>query len=529
MDVSELISGLSQPSAFPDPVGDVEVLQTHISIVFLAGNVAYKVKKPVKLSFLDFSTLELRKSVCDQEVRLNRRLAPDVYLGVVPVTGNDTELKFEGAGAAVEWAVKMRRLPQEATLEHLVEHGDINDLQVASLARRLAQFHASAETSERIASFGRFDAVARNVRENFEVAAPMVGRTISPAVRDRLVGLTEAALAEQQELIEARAARGMPRDTHGDLHLDHVYLFPEQSPPRDLVIVDCIEFNERFRYTDPVADMAFLTMDLQFHGRWDLARVFSDSYFAASNDAEGTRLLPLYLSYRAAVRGKVDGLQLNEPEIPEAARAAALSRGCGHWLLALGSLERPAMRPCLLLAAGLPGTGKSTLARRLAERAGLHVIRSDVVRKELAGISAESGAQAPTGQGIYTPEWNARTYAECLARAEKLLFAGQRVLIDANFPDNARRRTFLREAVAWGVPPLMFVCQADPQVVHERLAARTADASDADWSVYQSAAARWEDPDNDVRRSTHMLDTTGNVDDSTNQAIAVLRDAGLVE
>src|SRR5438034_1293400 len=179
----------------------------------------------------------------------------------------------------------------------------------------------------------------------------------------------------------------MPRDTHGDLHLDHVYLFPEKKPPADLVIIDGIEFNERFRYSDPVADMAFLVMDLRFHGYHDLAQAFADAYFQAAGDEQGRTLLPFYTAYRAAVRGKVEGFELLEKEIPAAERAAALERARAHWLLALGELEQPAQKPCLVLVGGLPGTGKSTLAQGLAQRAGFQVIRSDVVRKQLAGLA----------------------------------------------------------------------------------------------------------------------------------------------
>lgn len=524
MELPSLISALSQPEAFPFPVPTVDVCQTHISVVFLAGNYVYKIKKPVRLSFLDFSTLELRHKFCEQEVRLNRRLAADVYVGVVPITQAGSRPQFEGTGAAVEWAVKMRRLPQEATLEHLVENGGINAQQIEGLARRLAVFHAAADAGPHISAFGRFNSVAKNIRENFVVAAPTVGQTVSVAVRDRLLALTESALDAQQTLIESRAARGVPRDTHGDLHLDHVYLFPDRPTPEDLIIVDCIEFNERFRYTDPVADMAFLAMDLQFHGRWDLARCFCDAYFIASGDDEGRALLPLYLSYRAAVRGKVDGLQLGEAEIPESGRAAALIRAHGHWLLALNNLEQPSKRPCLILVGGLPGTGKSTLAKELAKRAGFQVIRSDVVRKELAGIPMTASGVGPIDSGIYSSEWTTRTYNECLARAERHLFAGERVLIDATFMEEQHRKEFLRTAREWGVRGVLFACEAPPEVVRSRLAARTGDASDADWSVYQHAAKRWDEPGPDTIRHLHSLDTSASTEIAVNRALEVLRE-----
>lgn len=521
-----LIDALSKPSAYPFPVDKVEVRQTHISVVFLVGDFVYKLKKPVKLPFLDFSTLERRRFFCNEELRLNRRLAPDVYVDVVPVSRHSGGLTFEGTGAPVEWALKMRRLPDSASLERRVERDDIDAAALDVLARRLAGFHAAADTSERISGFGRFEMVARNIRANFEISAPLVGVTISHPVRERLVRLTEAALERSRPLMETRASRGVPRDTHGDLHVDHVYLFPDRDPPADLVIVDCIEFNEQFRYTDPIADMAFLAMDLQFHGRYDLADGFIEAYFDATGDNEGRQLLPMYLSYRAAVRGKVDGLQLNESEIPEADRAEALQRGRGHWLLALHELEEPRLRPGLVLVGGLPGTGKSTLARALADAAGFQVLRSDVVRKELAGVPVDEPAAANGRQGIYTPEWNDRTYVECLQRAERRLFEGERVLIDATFQEERYRQQFLDAAIRWGVPLLFLVCEAQPETVRARLATRRGDASDADWTIYQLASERWEKPGPQMERHTCTVRAEASAE-AVREALQALTDAGL--
>lgn len=528
MNLAELLADLSDPGRYPFAVAAIDVVQTHISVVFVAGEFVYKIKKPVRLSFLDFSTLELRRHFCDEEVRLNRRLAPDVYLGVVPVTADGSGAHFEGSGQTIEWAVKMRRLPEAATLEQYVLRGEIDPAQVRSLARRLAEFHAHAERSDQISAFGRFEVAARNIRENFSVSAPMVGRTISSAVRERLVSLTERSLGEWQTVIDQRADRGIPCDTHGDLHLDHVYLFPDRPAPADLVAIDCIEFNERFRYTDPVADMAFLAMDFEFHGRRDLALALTESYFEARCDAEGRRLLPLYLSYRAAVRGKVDGLQLDEPEIPEAARAAALIRGRGHWLLALGALETPDRRPGLVLVAGLPGTGKSTLSRRLGEQAGFQVIRSDVVRKELAGVPTEAASNSEIRAAIYTPEWTDSTYAECLRRADALLFEGARVIVDASFREERHRQMFLDAALRWGVPALFLVCEVEPDTIKARLESRHGDASDADWQVYRHAAQTWEDPGPRSRRLWQMIPADGPADAAYQAARQALAQTGLV-
>jgi aminoglycoside phosphotransferase family enzyme/predicted kinase len=523
VELASLIAALSDPAAYPYPVEAAEVRQTHISAVFLAGPFAYKVKKPVTLPFLDFGTLEKRRHFCEEEVRLNRRLAPDVYLGVVGVAPAGPGLRFEGEGTPVEWAVKMRRLPDAATLLERLRRDAVDTPLIEELGRRIASFHRGAEVNERIASFGRFEPVSRAVRDVFAQAAPQAGTTVDPEVFRRVVTLAEEALTDLRPLIEARAARGVPRDCHGDLHLDHVYCFPERQPPADLVIIDCIEFNERLRFIDPVADMAFAAMDLAFHGRRDLARALAGAYFEESGDAEGQALLPLYTAYRACVRGEVEGLLLGEPEVPGTERAAALSRARGHWLLALGEPEAPWRRPCLLLVAGLPGSGKSTLARGLAERAGFWVIRSDVVRKELAG----QGPTSPLPEALYTPGWDERTYAECLRRAEGLLFAGERVLVDATFRKEQRRLAFLSAAVRWGVPGAMFRCRTAPETVRRRLEARRADASDAGWRVYQKLAASWEEGSELTRRCSVLLSTEGSPEQDLARALEALRQSGL--
>jgi aminoglycoside phosphotransferase family enzyme/predicted kinase len=488
-DLAALIASLSRPGAYPFPVGTVEVQQTHISVVFLAGDYAYKIKKPVRLAFLDFSTLELRRHFCDEEVRLNRRLAPDVYVGVVGVSA---DLRFEGPGAPVEWAVKMRRLPEDATLASRLDHDAVTAARLAALARKVAAFHAAAD---RCTAYGTLDAVAANARENLAQSAAQVGRTVRPAVYERLVQLTEEHLQRLGSRIEARAMRGVPRDTHGDLRLDHVYVFPDRPPPDDLAIIDCIEFAERFRCADPVADMAFLVMDLIAHGRRDLARAFADAYFDAAGDAEeGRTLLPFYTAYRALVRAKVEGIELDEAEVPAAEKVHVHRRAQAHWLVALGALEAPATRPALLLIGGLPGTGKSTLARGLGARGRFHVLRSDVVRKELAGLAEQAPATVGYEQGIYGAGWTQRTYDELLRRAGAMLAEGERVIVDASFRAEGHRRQFLDAARDWGVPALLLHCQADEATVRQRLAQRHGDASDADWAIHERAAQDWAAP-----------------------------------
>jgi aminoglycoside phosphotransferase family enzyme/predicted kinase len=516
--VQRLLTELSQPAAYPYAVDAVTVQQTHISMVFLAGAYVYKVKKPVQLGFLDFSTLQRRKHFCEEEVRLNRRLAPDVYLGVVPVVECDGRLHFEGAGKAVEWAVKMRCLPHEATLESRLERDEVTPVHLAELARRLARFHETAATNEHVASFGRFEVSARNCRENFEQTAAHVGTTVQPVVWRRVRQLTEQLLGSARAFIDERAAARPARDTHGDLRLDHVYHFPEQALPDDWLIIDCIEFNERFRYADPIADVAFLVMDLAVYGRRDLARALARAYLDAAGDAEAAALFPLYVAYRALVRAKVEGIKFFEREVPAADRDNALQAAKAHWLLAHSLLEPPVGLPFVVVVAGLPGTGKSALAEALAARLPYGMLRSDAVRKELAGVATDQSL-APE---YYTPEWSQRVYAELARRMVGRLEQGERVVIDANFRQEGQRRMFLDLAIQWGVPALMLHCQASDDVVRERLRQRQGDASDADWNVYQQLAATWEPIGAATRRDLATLDANQALEGVVEQAMRAL-------
>jgi len=529
MDLVGLIDALSRPAAYPHPVDRVEVRQTHISVVFLAGEFAYKIKKPVNLGFLDFTTLAKRRTDCEEEVRLNRRLAAAVYHGVVAVTEVSHGLRFEGVGPVVEWAVKMERLPETASLLDQLKRGMVSVPLIEMLATRIASFHSDAERGPRIADFGRFDSVATNARENFDQGLPRVGDTVSPAVFDRLRLRTEESLEHLRPLIDDRARRGVPCDTHGDLHLDHVYYLPDRAPPDDLIAIDCIEFNERFRFADPMADVAFLLMDLRFHDCRELAKALIDAYIRASGDAEGRVLLPFYSSYRAAVRGKVEGMQVGKAEIPEAARIAAQIRARAHWLLALSQIEPAGRRPALVLIGGLPGTGKSTLARALAERANFMVIRSDVVRKQLAGLRPDNQAPAEFNRGLYTPEMTARTYAECFDRVTENLFNGMRVIVDAQFGKEVDRHRFLNAAAELRIPAWLLVCRADADEARKRIENRHDDASDADVSIYRLAAERWQDPGPHRHATIREVNTTGEPGRALAQAIRWLDEGQLID
>jgi aminoglycoside phosphotransferase family enzyme/predicted kinase len=528
MTFENLIAGLSRPEAYPFAVETVRVCQTHISVVFLAGDRAFKIKKPVTFGFLDYSTLERRRHFCDEEVRLNRRWAPDVYVGVVPIVERDGRPHVGGEGAIVEYAVEMRRLPDNAQLRELVRAGTLDRTLCELLGRRVASVHALARRDLGISAFARFDAVARNARENLQEAESLVGTVLSREVSHRLSSRLEESLLRWRPLLDARADRGVPCETHGDLRLEHVYYFPDRLPPGDLVAIDGIEFNERFRYADPVADMAFLYMEMRMQGRRDLAEAFAGAYFQTSGDGEGRGLLAFYSSYRAAIRGKVQGLKFLDERIPQADRDVARSRARAFWLLALSELEPPGQQPCLVLMAGLPGTGKTTLARSLAARAGCVILRSDVIRKEFADSRGAAGGVSGFEEGLYSAEWTRRTYEACLDRARESLFEGRRVIVDAGFRLESQRLAFAREADAWGVPFSIVHCAAPLDVLRERLAGRRNDASDADWGVTQKLAGRWEDFGLRTRPAVVEVDTSGPASSAVDAACEGLRRAGLL-
>jgi len=317
-ELSALLQALSNPLAYPHNPSRVELVQTRISAVFFAGDYVYKVKKPIALDFLDFTTLDKRRFYCHQEVTLNRRLCPDVYLGVVPVTQDGDSFSVEGSGVEVEYAVKMRYLPHELMMDKLLDSNKVTPHMVEKVARELAEFHRKAELSEQLASIGALDTVTRNNEENFTETVSYVNYTITQGQYERIKDYSHSFLKENARLFAKRVTEGRIRDCHGDLHAEHICF------TNGLCIYDCIEFNERFRYTDVASEVAFLAMDLDFHGHPDLSKHFVDAYVKASGDEELPKLSNFYKCYRAYVRGKVEGFELVDPNISEEEKIRAL-------------------------------------------------------------------------------------------------------------------------------------------------------------------------------------------------------------
>ena len=315
----EMVQALLDSKAYPEPPQKVELMQTQMSFVFLADNYVYKVKKPVNLGYLDYTTLKKRQFYCQREVELNRRLCPEAYLGVVPITRQGNQFSIGGQSGAIEYAVKMRHLPQEAMMNVLLAKDKVSPEMLAGVAQKLAEFHQKAETSATISAFGDLDTITTNTEENFAQTEKYIGNTISSEKYQNITAYTRRFIEERASLFRKRITDGRIRDCHGDLHAAHICFCD------DICIYDCIEFNDRFRYCDVASEVAFLAMDLDHYGRADLSRCFIDDYVEQSQDKELIALLDFYKCYRAYVRGKVESFKLDDPHIAEEEKNEALA------------------------------------------------------------------------------------------------------------------------------------------------------------------------------------------------------------
>ncbi|WP_435627230.1 AAA family ATPase [Candidatus Ferrigenium straubiae] len=459
--------------------------ETHISWVLLAGNDAYKIKKSVDLGFLDFSTLEKRRFYCDEELRLNRRLAPDLYLDVVAI-GSSPEQPLPGGEPAIEYAVHMRRFPRSAMMDLLLADGQITPLHIDRLAAIIAQFHAALPPAAADSPFGSPAVIQEAVLENFAQLAPSLEASADLAMLEKVRLASALEFAACEPLFRQRKAAGCVRECHGDLHLGNIVLLDDIPVP-----FDGIEFSETLRWIDVISEIAFTAMDLMQRGRPQFAWRFLDKYLEQAGDYGGAGVLRYYLAYRAMVRAKVAAIRANQEDPAQAQHELAACRS--YLALAHDCLAR--RRPALIITHGLPGCGKSTFAQIALERFGAIRIRSDVERKRLFGLAALADSRSQTGSGIYGEEATRRTYERLHELARGLLAAGFPVIVDAAFLRHAERENFRVLAQAMDAPFVIACVQADEAVLKDRLAQRRSradDASEADATVLQVLQAAQE-------------------------------------
>jgi aminoglycoside phosphotransferase family enzyme len=330
MEFPPLIQAMLDPTFYPHHPKEVELIQTHISYLFLTGELVYKVKKPVDFGFLDFTTLEKRRHFCHEEIRLNRRFSPEVYLVVVPISRNGDAFHLGDDTEVIEYAVKMRRINEDHMLYRLLEAGKVKFEDMERIGRHLAKVYAAIPSDEKAQAFGSLEVISINIVENFEQTRRYIGDPVSPEAFETIESWSLAFMKENTALFEQRVAQGYIKDCHGDLHLQHICVEGEH-----IYIFDCIEFNERFRFGDVASDVAFLAMDLDFNGHPDLARTFVHAYTEASGDTTLEKVLPFYKVYRAYVRAKVTSFMLDDPGLDAKAKEDVLQRAKAYYDLAL--------------------------------------------------------------------------------------------------------------------------------------------------------------------------------------------------
>lgn len=469
----QLFEAMKRPGFYPHDVKRVGTRETHISKVFLTGLFAYKIKKPVDLGFLDFTTLEKREHFCHEEVSLNRRLAPSVYIGVVPITCKDGRYALAGEGRTVEYAVQMRELPDEHCMVGLLKDGKLPDRLIQSLAQLLTRFYNQAPTGHEISRFGSWSMIRSNCEENFTQAERFAGRVFDERMFQIIRTATRSFLVRRQGLFARRVETERIRDCHGDLRTGHVYFVD------GIQIIDCIEFNNRFRYGDVASDLAFLAMDLDFEGYPDVSQSLLEAYVQSSGDKDIFVLLDFYKSYRAVVRAKVNCFRLEERTLGEEERQKILKNTARYVNLAYRYAVQ-FTRPTIWVVCGPPASGKSTIAGELGRTLGIRTFGSDRVRKELFGLAPHDQVDVPFGQGIYSKGPTALTYGKLLLLAMEEIESGRSVILDGTYSRRHERAEVIRLAGDVDANLVFIECACQESVLKARLKQREAVASVSD-------------------------------------------------
>ncbi len=484
------IEAMLEPGMYGRGVERVRLIQTHTSWVFLTGSHAYKVKKPVNFGFLDYTTLSARRFFCAEELRLNRSIAPDIYIGVVPITLAGGRLRFGGRGRVLDYALKMRELPQDWLMTEQLRRDRVTWDHIDEIARLTAEFHARAERGRQVAQYGSSEIIKLNWDENFAQTLDFRGRTIGYKAYDELRRTVERFITANRGRFRYRREAGFVRRCHGDLHSKNIFV------NGGVHIFDCIEFNPRFSCSDVASEVAFFVMDLEYAGRHDLAGYFVERYLERTRDTGMLRLLDFYKCYRAYVRGKVTSFNLNDTGVSAADKVRARKTARRYFELSLEYARRLDAKPWLAVMMGLPGTGKTYVARRLAARTGAFHLLSDSIRKQMLGIPVTERRWEGYNKGIYRGNIGKKTYDEMFRRAAAFLGAGQRVILDATFLHPESRARARAVAGRAGAPVRFLLAECPDRTVRRRLVTRAIENSfsDANVEVYEAMKRRFVPP-----------------------------------
>jgi aminoglycoside phosphotransferase family enzyme/predicted kinase len=486
----QLLAFLLDRCSYSHHPRSVRLIQTHASYVFLAAPYVYKVKKPVNFGFLDFSTLEKRRYFSEREISLNRRLSPDVHLGVVPIFLREGTLTFEVGGEVVEYAVKMRKLEERYFLSQLVKRNQVGSRELDRIVSTLKAFYESQKPGVDIVKWGRIEKLKISTRENFRQTEIFVGITISASAFETIRFYTDDFYRRSASLFESRVRERRIGDCHGDLHLDHIHLTPTQ-----LSIYDCIEFNDRFRYIDHANDIAFLAMDFDYQGRRDLSRYLTKRMADALCDQGILELMDFYKCYRAFVRGKVDSLQSAGAQF-ERDRRKSRTHARRYFQLAL-QYAVCGSEPMAVIVMGRIGSGKSTLANSLGRELGWEVFSSDRTRKELAGAPLYKRGGAVARRRLYSEAMANRTYEALVRKATKRAVEGHSSILDATFSRRRHREMLKQRLERKGLSYCFVEAQAPEAIVKRRLARRDGklrEISDARLEDFEALNRSYERP-----------------------------------
>jgi hypothetical protein len=470
-----LIASMNTPGAFSHPVSYIRLVETHISWILLTGTYAYKIKKPVDFGFLDFSTLEKRRYYCEEELRLNRRFAPQIYLDVVAIRGSETAPQVNGKGEIIEYAVKMLEFPQHCLLSSYAGRRELSPKIIDAIAERISEFHAHSDRAEADKDYGSAAQAAHWSQENLVHIATAIPPQYLPNdyfalkrwYRENLHLLT---------LIDARKTDGFVRECHGDLHLGNMALIDDE-----VTLFDCIEFNPELRWIDTVSEAAFVAMDLHARGYPEYCWRFLNRYFESNGDYAGVELLRYYFVYRALVRAKVEALRVEQEACDSATYRENIVPAIDYIELAAQWAGRH--RAGLIIMHGLSGSGKSTVAAQLAEALGALQVRSDVERKRLFDLAPTADSESALGQGIYNAEATKATYRRLGEIAAAILAADFTVIVDATLLKESQRRALLELESIHPCNRIIIDCEAPESELRRRIVEREQDASEANLEV----------------------------------------------
>lgn len=495
---SRLIIQMQQPDFYPHAVvEDLKLVQTHASYVFLTGNYAYKVKKNVNYGFLDYSSLTKRKFFLDEELRLNRKIAPELYLEVLPISQHDSKFVLANSANIVEYALKMHAFPQENLFSNLLETDQLSSDRLTELGKVVAKFHQNADTNEYISKFG----TAANIRvafaENYQQSQKYVGKIQTREQLEATKVYTDYFFTEREYLLKQRVKQGKIKECHGDLHLNNICLWHKQ-----IQLFDRLEFNESFRFVDTMYDIAFIVMDLEARKKPDFANIFLNSYLEYTGDWKGLLVLPLYLSRQAYVRAKVNSFLLDDPQVSEDKKQQARKTAREYYQLAYQYTQTKS--GSLIIMSGLSGSGKSTVARTIAQNKGAIHIRSDAVRKHLAGIPLDQSAS----DRLYTAAMTQKTYDRLLELGLILVKEGYTVILDAKYDRLSLRQAVITQAKEQNILLKIIYCTAPESVLRDRLNQRQNDISDATADLIATQQAKAEDFSTKERDYLTTIDTS---------------------